>query len=100
GRLALIDDPERLDVGLLKRKSLSLHWEFMFTRSMFATADIAAQGALLDEVARLIDSGRLRTTLGEHYGRIAAAKLRRANGLIERGRARGTIGIDRKSGGW
>jgi NADPH:quinone reductase len=94
GRLALIDDPERLDVGLLKRKSLSLHWEFMFTRSMFATADIAAQGALLDEVARLVDSGRLRTTLGEHYGRIDAANLRRAHALIESGRAKGKIVLE------
>ncbi|MEG9529274.1 MAG: zinc-binding alcohol dehydrogenase family protein [Hyphomicrobiales bacterium] len=94
GRLALIDDPERLDVGLLKRKSLSLHWEFMFTRSMFATADIAAQGALLDEVARLVDAGRLRTTLGEHYGRIDAANLRRAHALIESGRAKGKIVLE------
>ena len=94
GRLALIDDPERLDVGLLKRKSLSLHWEFMFTRSMFATADIAAQGALLDEVARLVDAGRLRTTLGEHYGRIDAANLKRAHALIESGRAKGKIVLE------
>lgn len=94
GRLALIDDPERLDVGLLKRKSLSLHWEFMFTRSMFGTADIAAQGALLDEIARLVDSGRLRTTLGDHYGRIDAANLRRAHALIESGRAKGKIVLE------
>lgn len=94
GRLALIDDPEQLDVGLLKRKSLSLHWEFMFTRSMFATADIAAQGALLDEVSRLVDSGRLRTTLGEHYGRIDAANLTRAHALIESGRAKGKIVLE------
>ena len=94
GRFALIDDPERLDVGLLKRKSLSLHWEFMFTRSMFATADIAAQGALLAEVARLVDAGRLRTTLGEHYGRIDAENLRRAHALIESGRAKGKIVLE------
>jgi NADPH:quinone reductase len=94
GRLALIDDPERLDVGLLKRKSLSLHWEFMFTRSMFATADIAAQGALLDDVSRLVDAGRLRTTLGAHYGRIDAANLRRAHALIESGRAKGKIVLE------
>ena len=94
GRLALIDDPERLDVGLLKRKSLSLHWEFMFTRSMFATSDIGAQGALLDEVARLVDAGRLRTTLGEHYGRIDAGNLRRAHALIESGRAKGKIVLE------
>ncbi|MCJ2050505.1 zinc-binding alcohol dehydrogenase family protein [Methylobacterium sp. J-070] len=94
GRLALIDDPERLDVALLKRKSLSLHWEFMFTRSMFGTRDIAAQGALLDEIARLVDAGRLRTTLNEHFGRIDAQNLRRAHALIESGRAKGKIVLE------
>lgn len=94
GRLALIDDPERFDDALLKRESLSLHREFMFTRSMFGTQDIAAQGALLDEVARLVDAGRLRTTPGEHYGRIDAANLRRAHALIEGGRAKGKIGLE------
>lgn len=94
GRFALIDDPAQLDVALLKRKSLSLHWEFMFTRSMFGTSDIAAQGALLDEVARLVDAGRLRTTLGEHYGPIDARNLRRAHALIESGRAKGKIVLE------
>lgn len=94
GRFALIDDPESLDVSLLKRKSLSLHWEFMFTRAMFATADIAEQGRLLNEVARLVDEGRLRTTLGEHYGRIDARNLRRAHALIESGRAKGKIVLE------
>lgn len=94
GRLALIDDPESLDVSLLKRKSVSLHWEFMFTRSMFATADIAEQGRLLNEVARLVEAGRLRTTLGEHYGRIDARNLRRAHEMIESGRAKGKIVLE------
>src|SRR5690606_33508628 len=44
GRLALIDDPEQpLDVMKLKRKSLSLHWELMFTRSLFQTDDMIEQ---------------------------------------------------------
>ena len=94
GRFALIDDPATLDVSLLKRKSVSLHWEFMFTRSMFGTADIGEQGALLDEVARLVDAGTLRTTLGEHFGTIDAANLRRAHALIESGRARGKIVLE------
>ncbi|MBE7246368.1 MAG: zinc-binding alcohol dehydrogenase family protein, partial [Actinomycetospora chiangmaiensis] len=94
GRFALIDDPASLDIALLKRKSLSLHWEFMFTRSMFATADIAEQGRLLNEVARLVDQGRLRTTLGEHYGAIDAGNLRRAHALIESGRAKGKIVLE------
>ncbi|MCP5984687.1 zinc-binding dehydrogenase, partial [Klebsiella pneumoniae] len=73
GKLALIDDPESLDVVPLKAKSISLHWEFMFTRSMFETDDMIAQHQLLTRVAALIDDNTLRTTLGEHYGTINAA---------------------------
>lgn len=80
GRLCLIDDPiEPLDIKLMKQKSLSLHWEFMFTRPLFATADMNAQHALLSDVAQLIDKGSLRTTLGEHFGVINAANLERAH---------------------
>ena len=63
GRFALIDDPDVLDVMPFKRKSVSIHWELMFTRSLFATPDMDAQGRLLTEVAKLVDAGRLRTTL-------------------------------------
>jgi zinc-binding alcohol dehydrogenase family protein len=94
GRLALIDDPRVLDIMPFKRKSISVHWEFMFTRSMFGTADIDAQGALLGEVARLIDAGTLRTTMAEHFGPINAANLRRAHALLESGRARGKIVLE------
>lgn len=80
GRLCLIDDPiEPLEIKLMKQKSLSLHWEFMFTRPLFATADMSAQHELLSEVAKLIDKGSLRSTLGEHYGVINAANLERAH---------------------
>ena len=51
GRFALIDDPAALDVSLFKQKSVSTHWEFMFTRSMFDTPDIAELGRLLNEVS-------------------------------------------------
>ncbi|QDF95217.1 NADPH:quinone reductase [Azoarcus sp. DD4] len=89
GRFALIDDPEPIDVRLLKRKSISLHWELMFTRSLFQTADMAAQHALLDELAQLVDAGVVRTTAREHYGRITAANLMRAHALQESGAAIG-----------
>ncbi len=91
GRFALIDDPEILDIKPFKQKSVSTHWEFMFTRSMFTTADIGEQGNLLDEVARLVDAGTLRTTLGENAGPITAANLRRVHALIETGKAKGKI---------
>ncbi len=94
GRLAVIDDPPSLEISPFKHKSVSVHWEFMFTRSMFATADIGAQGALLNEAARLIDAGTLRTTLGANFGPINAANLRRAHALLESGQARGKIVLE------
>lgn len=95
GRLALIDDPlQPLDVMQLKRKSLSLHWELMFTRSLYQTEDMIEQHRLLDRVSDLVDSGVLKTTLGEHFGRINAANLRRAHALLESGKAKGKIVLE------
>jgi zinc-binding alcohol dehydrogenase family protein len=94
GRIALIDDPEMIDVRLLKRKSVSLHWEFMFTRSMFGTDDQIAQHRLLNRVADLVDAGTVKTTLAEHFGTINAANLKRAHALIESGKAKGKVVLE------
>jgi len=94
GKLALIDDPKALDITQLKRKSLSLHWEFMYTRSLFETADMLEQHKLLNRVAALIDDGTLQTTVGEHFGTINAANLRRAHELLESGTAKGKIVLE------
>jgi zinc-binding alcohol dehydrogenase family protein len=92
GKLALIDDPTRpVDITLLKRKSISLHWELMFTRSLFQTDDMIAQHALLDEVARMVDAGQLRTTLTKEMGRINADNLKQAHALLESGRSYGKV---------
>ena len=94
GQLALIDDPATLDAVPLKRKSISLHWELMFTRSMFGTADMVRQHELLNRVAAMTEDGALTTTLGEHFGTINAANLRRAHALIESNRAIGKIVLE------
>lgn len=94
GRFALIDDPAGFEIGLFKRKSVSVHWEYMFTRSMFGTPDIAAQGEVLGEVARLVDEGILRTTLGARLGSINAENLKAAHRLLESGRARGKLVLE------
>ena len=94
GQLAVIDDPDGLDVMPLKRKSLSLHWELMFTRSLYETPDMIEQHHLLNRVADLIDQGVLKTTLGEHFGTINAENLRRAHALIESGKATGKIVLE------
>ncbi|WP_447890499.1 zinc-binding alcohol dehydrogenase family protein [Pseudomonas hormoni] len=94
GRLGVIDDPESLDVMPLKRKSLSLHWELMFTRSLYETPDMIKQHHLLNRISDLIDQGVLKTTVGEHFGAINAANMRRAHALVESGKARGKIVLE------
>jgi zinc-binding alcohol dehydrogenase family protein len=94
GKIGIIDDPGLIDINKLKGKSASLHWESMFTRSSFQTPDIDAQHRLLNDVAKLVDNGTIRTTLAENLGKIDAARLRHAHGLIESGRTRGKLVLE------
>ncbi|MBW0169478.1 MAG: zinc-binding alcohol dehydrogenase family protein [Hydrogenophaga sp.] len=96
GRFGLIDDPTSLDVTKFKRKSVSVHWELMFTRALFGTADMIGQHRLLNEVAALVDAGLIRTTLAERFGTINADNLKRAHALLESGKARGKVVLE----GW
>ncbi len=94
GQFGLIDDPMSFDIRALKQKSVSLHWEFMYTRSMFETDDMQKQHDILQAVARMIDSGEVKTTLGEHFGAINATNLKRAHALLESQKARGKIVLE------
>ena len=94
GRFCLIDDPGLLDMRKLKRKSLSLHWELMFTRPLYGTADIEEQHRLLTRVSGTVDAGTIRTTLTQNFGPINAANLLRAHALIESGQSRGKIVLE------
>jgi len=95
GKLGLIDDPAEVpDIRLLKRKSLSLHWEFMYTRSMFRTDDMPAQGRILDEVANLVDAGAIRTTMRENLGVVNADNVRKAHERLESGKTIGKVVLE------
>lgn len=94
GKLGLIDDFDSLDVLKLKPKCLSLHWEFMFARSLYQTPDMIEQSRLLNRVAELVDKGTLKTTLGEHFGTINAANLLKAHRLLESHKARGKLVLE------
>ena len=96
GKFGLIDDPKSLDANPLKTKSLSLHWEFMFTRSMFHTSDMIEQHHLLNNVAKLIDAGDIKTTVAYHLGTITAEHLRSAHQMLENQQAHGKIVLE----GW
>ena len=91
GKIAMIDDPESLDVMKLKPKSQSLHIEFMFARSMFKAADMNEQSRLLNRVADLVDQGYIQTTVGKNLGTINAGNLKAAHEELESGRSIGKI---------
>jgi len=92
GKLALIDDPATpLDVRALKQKSISLHWELMFTRSRFQTPDMAEQGRLLARVAAAVDDGRLRSTATQRLGPLSVSTLRAAHAQLASGTTIGKV---------
>jgi NADPH:quinone reductase len=91
GRLGLIDDPPSLDAKPLKRKAASVHWEYMFARSLFHTATMPEQHRTLNRVSKLIDTDVIRTTFDHELGIINATNLKKAHALVESGRARGKV---------
>lgn len=94
GKFGFIDDPKSFNIMPFKAKSVSTHWEFMFTRSMFQTEDMIGQHNILNEVATLIDNGTIKTTLGENFGTINAENLRKAHAFLETGKAKGKIVLE------
>ncbi|WP_338364232.1 zinc-binding alcohol dehydrogenase family protein [uncultured Pseudoalteromonas sp.] len=94
GQFALIDDPETLNIVPFKNKSVSVHWELMFTRSLFKTDDMQEQHVILNNVATMIDQGQIKTTVGEHLGKINAANLRKAHQHLETQTAKGKVVLE------
>jgi NADPH2:quinone reductase len=88
---SIVENQSPLDMGLLKSKSASFHWEFMFTRPMFKTPDMIEQHHLLNEVARLIDTKTIRTTVNQIMSPINVENLRKAHDTLEKGRTIGKI---------
>jgi len=91
GRILLIESQAPVDARDVMRKSVSIHWELMFTRSLYQTADMARQGALLQELAALVDAGRIRSTLTQPLGPIDAAGLQEAHRRLESGKSIGKL---------
>lgn len=94
GHIALIDDPEALDILPLKAKALSISWEFMFARSMFQTDDMDTQHRLLSRAADLLDNGTLISTINNHGGTLSVENLRSAHQFQESGTAIGKTVLD------
>ncbi len=95
GHVGLIVEPSgTLRIGdPYKAKCIGIHWEFMFARPRFRTADMGEQGRILARVAGLVDAGKLRGTLHDTLSPINAASLREAHRRLESGRTVGKLAI-------
>lgn len=91
---SIVETDELLNLTLLKNKSVTFAWELMFTRSTYQTPDMIEQHNLLNEVARLVDDGVLRTTTNETLKPINAANLRKAHAMLETGRTVGKVVLE------
>lgn len=95
GHVGLIVEPRgALKIGdPYKAKCIGIHWEMMFARPRFRTADMGEQGRILQRVASLVDAGELQGTLGEVITPINAANLREAHRRLESGRTIGKLAL-------
>lgn len=93
GHVGLIVEPSgALKIGdPYKAKCIGIHWEMMFTRARFRTADMIEQGRILDRVAELIDAGALQGTHSATLGAINAANLRETHRRLESGATIGKL---------
>jgi NADPH2:quinone reductase len=89
GRLGVISGVGSANVGKLSGKSITLCFELMFTRPIFAPPDMEEQHRILRETARLVDQGMIVTTRHDHFGAISADNLIRAHAHVESGKAIG-----------
>lgn len=77
----------------LKSKSVSFHWEFMFTRSTFQTDDIQVQHDILNNIASMLDDGTIQSTLHTTLNGFSVEHLKEVHALLESGKAIGKVVI-------
>lgn len=94
--VSIVENREPLAQSEMKLKAATFSWEFMFTRSMYQTADMIEQHNLLNRIAGWIDDNTIQSTVNDVISPINAANLRSAHATLEAGRAIGKIVLE----GW
>ncbi|ELY3817064.1 zinc-binding alcohol dehydrogenase family protein [Cronobacter sakazakii] len=91
---SIVEHEHPLDQDALKSKSAALHWEFMYTRSMYQTADMARQGEILNEVAKLVDAGEVESALSETFHGLSVESISKAHEKVLEGHMRGKVVVE------
>lgn len=92
---SIVDAKKELHLNVLKSKSVAFVWELMFTKAMYETEDMVTQHEILSEVAKLIDEGKIKTTVTTTLSPINAENVRKAHQMIESGKTIGKIVLER-----
>ncbi|XP_049869166.1 zinc-type alcohol dehydrogenase-like protein SERP1785 [Pectinophora gossypiella] len=92
GTICLVVDCSRpVDIRLLKDKSVTLVSEMMGTRIRYDTEDKDRHHEILQEISKLLEYKKMKTTLTKVIAPINAANLRDAHRLIEERRMIGKL---------
>lgn len=86
---AIVNTTEPVDINILKNKSVSFHWELMFTRSRYQTADMEAQHKILATIAWLMENNKVKSTLYKKFEGLDAETFRKVHELQESGKSIG-----------
>ena len=90
---ALVSAQQPIDMNVFKTKSVSFHWEFMFTRSLYQTEDRVEQGKILAEIAECMDSGEFTSIMTKQLTGLTAENLTQAMRTVAEGNMCGKLVI-------
>lgn len=79
------------DLNPLMQKSLSFHWEYMFTKPLFRPVGRETQGQILNRISRWLDEGLLRSTQSQCLGAVCAESVQQALTLLAQGNTVGKL---------
>ncbi|WP_393966334.1 zinc-binding alcohol dehydrogenase family protein [Exiguobacterium sp. S22-S28] len=91
---SIVETDQKLNLSALQQKSATFVWEFMFTRSLFETADMIRQHEILTQVATWLEEETLETTVTQTLIGLNAENLKKAHRLVESGETIGKIVVE------
>ncbi|MGG3641794.1 zinc-binding alcohol dehydrogenase family protein [Bacillus gobiensis] len=94
---SIVENEKDLDLNVLKSKSVTFVWEFMYTRSMFQTEDMIEQHRLLNKVSDLFEEGIFQTTLTKTFQPINAEQLKKTHKEVESGKMIGKLIVENEA---
>ena len=62
---------------------VSFGWEWMYAKSWYQTPNMISQHEILDKVSKLLDEGKIKSTLTKTLTPINADNLRTATKMVE-----------------